>query len=159
MNGTLSRDADNIALQQRIWAAQFRLYPMIGYGGNITGLHPLWENPEPFIEAVVADAVRYSWAGIVSACLLVLDAGCYRSQGVNDAAAARRILTSSRRRPWTTRTLAPTRRLPTVMTDRMLLETDLSCSPRRRHDLTRKRRAQRWRSRSSWTGSGRGCTQ
>ena len=45
---------------------------MIGYGGNVTGLHPLWDDPEPFIEVVVADAVRYNWAGIVSACPLVL---------------------------------------------------------------------------------------
>ena len=46
---------------------------MIGYGGNVTGLHSLWDDPEPFIEVVVADAVRYNWAGIVSACPLLLD--------------------------------------------------------------------------------------
>ena len=71
-NGTLSRDAENIALQQSIWAAHFRLYPMIGYGGNVTGLHSLWDGPEPFIEVVVADAVRHNWAGIVRACPLAL---------------------------------------------------------------------------------------
>ena len=46
---------------------------MIGYGGNVTGLHSLWDDPEPFIEVVVADAVRYNWAGIVRACPLLLD--------------------------------------------------------------------------------------
>ena len=42
--------------------------------GELTrkGLHPLWDDPEPFIEVVVADAVRYNWAGIVRACPLAL---------------------------------------------------------------------------------------
>lgn len=65
-NGTLSRDLGgaNIAAQQKIWASSFRLYPMIGYGGNVTGLHQLFAAPEAFIGMLVKDAVEFGWAGI-----------------------------------------------------------------------------------------------
>lgn len=64
-NGTLSRDdgGATIAAQQKIWS-DFRLYPMIGYGGNVTGLHQLFAAPEAFIATLVKDAVEFDWAGI-----------------------------------------------------------------------------------------------
>ena len=37
---------------------------MTGYGGNVTGLKPLFDAPERFIRMLVSDAVKYNWAGI-----------------------------------------------------------------------------------------------
>jgi hypothetical protein len=60
----VSQGGATIALQQKLWASDFRLYPMIGYGGNVTGLHSLFAAPDAFIATLVGDAVAFGWAGV-----------------------------------------------------------------------------------------------
>lgn len=67
---TITADPAAISAHARLWqkpGGRFRTYPMIGYGGNITGLRPLLFDPtvqQSFVEYLATAAVTRGYDGI-----------------------------------------------------------------------------------------------